>query len=386
MPIKPSQVQAILHQKRADFTRFNQSSLSRLQVYQRAWQALAQQPSDSLQQWFQRRPMNVGGRLIEAWPATENGIRQAQLQWRNREHSLDWVRSQLTGITTFAVDGSQIFPSKDISIPVALVQVGWFENPHSETGRYFKDIDLDVMTPADFQDEGISRERLVQARRFCMETQRLIRYMQQVKQPERCLAFFDGALVASFADTYEAAIREVYLKALLQLLDASEQYRVPLVGYIDTSEARDLATLLEQFHSLETQSDIHDAAILRSLMQWGDRTPLFRCDRGGILSDYKAHAERLSFVYLKTNRGYPARLEMPLWMHEAGLSERVINWVRAEVAVGGGYPYAIETADQTAVLQNLDRQVFFRILQDWAEQENLKLRLSRKMVSKARRR
>jgi hypothetical protein len=38
------------------------------------------------------------------------------------------------------------------------------------------------------------------------------------------------------------------------------------------------------------------------------------------------------------------------------------------------------------VLKAEDRQMFFRIVQDWAEQEDLKLRFSRKMVSKARRR
>ena len=60
--------------------------------------------------------------------------------------------------------------------------------------------------------------------------------------------------------------------------------------------------------------------------------------------------------------------------------------MRGEVIIGSGYPYVIETADQTAVLQSSDRQMFLRILQDWAEQENLNLRLSRKMVSKVRRR
>jgi len=46
----------------------------------------------------------------------------------------------------------------------------------------------------------------------------------------------------------------------------------------------------------------------------------------------------------------------------------------------------IETADQVAVLQAEDRQVFYRILQDWAQQENLKLRFSPKFISKVRRR
>jgi len=60
--------------------------------------------------------------------------------------------------------------------------------------------------------------------------------------------------------------------------------------------------------------------------------------------------------------------------------------VRCEIIIGQGYPYAIETADQTAVLTTEDRQTFYRLLQEWANQEDLKLRFSRKMMSKARRR
>jgi hypothetical protein len=77
---------------------------------------------------------------------------------------------------------------------------------------------------------------------------------------------------------------------------------------------------------------------------------------------------------------------VPLWVYEAGLLESVLAWVRGEVIIGGGYPYVIETADQTAVLKAEDRQMFFRLLQDWADSEDLNLRLSRKMVSKVRRR
>ncbi len=122
------------------------------------------------------------------------------------------------------------------------------------------------------------------------------------------------------------------------------------------------------------------------MMHWGDRTPIMTCDRGGILTEYREMHDRLTFTYLKTNAGYPARLDLPKWIWEAGLIDTVINQVRAEVVVGNGYPYAIETADQTAVLQSRDRQIFYRILQDWAAQEQLQLSLSQKMKSKARRR
>jgi NurA domain len=122
-------------------------------------------------------------------------------------------------------------------------------------------------------------------------------------------------------------------------------------------------------------------------MEWGDRTPLFRCQRSGILEQYEEQRDKIAFTYLKTTKEtYPVRLEMPTWIYEAGFLDRVIDWVRGEVIIGSGYPYVIETADQTAVLQSDDRQTFYRILQNWAEEQELNLRLSRKMVSKVRRR
>jgi hypothetical protein len=60
--------------------------------------------------------------------------------------------------------------------------------------------------------------------------------------------------------------------------------------------------------------------------------------------------------------------------------------VRGEIIIGNGYPYVIETADQVAVLQAEDRQLFYRLLQDWAEKSDISFRFSRKMVSKLLRR
>jgi hypothetical protein len=174
---------------------------------------------------------------------------------------------------------------------------------------------------------------------------------------------------------------------MLSLLEASDRRRVPLVGYVDTSYAHDLTTLLHHAYGLEATEGIHDAQLLARLMEWGDRTAVFQCDRGGILDQYEAYGDQIAFTYLKTTRdGYPVRLEMPRWMWESGAMTRYLNWVRGEVIIGGGYPYSIETADQTAVLQGQDKHLFLRVLQDWAEREEINLRLSRKMVSKQRRR
>lgn len=389
MPLKPSQIHDILNAKREDFQAFDRRTLNILQKYRAALAELTQWPAEKIAAQHSLQAADVGATPLESLEGTDHCVMPFKFVWQNREQSLAWVRDRLTGITTFAVDGSQIFPGKDLSVPIALVQVGWFENPHLPSGGYEKDIALDVMTPTDLQVErsGEPVDRTVNFRRFEMEVQRLIQYIEEHPNRSDCLVFFDGSLIGTFADAFDYEMKQKYVGCFLDLLRASETHRVPLVGYVDTSQASDLAVMLQHLFQLPDCSLITDALLLNEYMNWGDRTPLFLCQRSGILMEYQEQRSNIAFTYLKTTReGYPARVEMPIWMHEAGLLSRVMDWVRGEVIIGSGYPYVIETADQTAVLQADDRYAFFKILQDWAEQEEINLRFSRKMVSKVRRR
>ncbi|MBW4466158.1 MAG: DNA double-strand break repair nuclease NurA [Pegethrix bostrychoides GSE-TBD4-15B] len=389
MSLKASQIHEILNSKRDEFAAFSQATGRQLQNYRAVLESFCAEGEPELQARSAQHPANLGARLLEPLSEAKMGIMPFGCIWQNREQSLAWVKQRLTGITTFAVDGSQIYPGKDLSIPIALVQIGWFENPHLPTGEYEKDVAIDVMTPTDLRagHSGDPVDRQVNMRRFQMETERLMDYIRTHPQATDRLVFLDGSLVATFAQLFEEKVRRFYVECLLDLLEASQTYRVPLVAYIDTSYAQDLAVMLRTLYDLPESQSIHDAQLVNKFMKWGDRTAMLRCQRSGILADYENQADQIAFTYLKTNRdSYPARLEMPLWMVEAGLTERVIDWVRGEVIIGSGYPYVIETADQTAVLQADDRQNFFRVLQDWADEADLNLRFSRKMISKVRRR
>lgn len=388
MPVSPAQIRAVLAEKREALSTFDQTLGRDLARYRQAWKTLTQESFQKTAKRLSKRGM--GAHLLESFEAVNKGVIANSQHWENREDSLVWVKEQLAGVTTFAVDGSQIFPSKDVSLPVALIQIGWFENPHTADGEYTKDMALDVLTPEDLRvnHQGDPVDRRVNIRRFEMEVDRLISYMKTCAHPERTLVFFDGSLVVTFADAFDPESQAAYVNAMVSLLATSQAYRVPLVGFIDTSYARDITTLLQHYDAqVNAVEAIHDAQVLKKAMHWGDRTPLLQCDRDGILSQYGDQQDQVIFTYLQTTRDRPpARLEMPLWLWEAGMAETVINWVKAEVIVGGGYPYAIETADQTAVLQAPDRQLFYRILQDWADREKLNVQFSRKLVSKLRRR
>lgn len=312
----------------------------------------------------------------------------------------EWAGTRLEGITTVAVDGSEIKPTKDYSLPIAAVQVAWFENPHQAGARYVKDVAFRLIHPDDLigahaDGFGIA-DQLLALRRFELEVDRLVERMERlasrVNPASPPVAFFDGSLVVSFAAQMLETIGQEYILAIRHLLEASEQTRVPVVGYIDTSLAKDLSTLLAVLADLPSSERIADSRVADHFLEWGDRTRLLVCARDSVLARYRFddgadYSREICFTYLKTNRlAPPARLDLPRWIVRAGLLEHVLDVVRAEVIVGNGYPYCIETADACAVLGVLDRERFYRIVQDYAATQGLDLRIVPKLASKQRRR
>ncbi len=74
------------------------------------------------------------------------------------------------------------------------------------------------------------------------------------------------------------------------------------------------------------------------------------------------------------------------WIYEENFLDEVLDAVRAECVIGLGYPYALETADATAVISARDREIFLKALQEFASREKLGFTVSRKVASKGRRR
>ncbi len=315
-------------------------------------------------------------------------------RWDNHEEARSWALHVLAGVPTVAVDGSQIAPTTDLSVPVGAVQIGWFVNPHQIDGEYIKSIDVEVLAPDELgDDEAAGRgfpDWRVNLRRFVGECEHLIGWMERFRDAGRKpVCFFDGSLILSFIQQMRPERQRQYVKAVTDLLAASEATRVPLVGYIDNSLASDLLTMLIALTGRRGSRDLSDGALVRRRMAWGDRTTAWICARRDQvdLSDQEKYYEDVVFVYLKTTAdGSPARLDLPRWILEAGELDHVIDIVRAECVVGNGYPYAVETADAVAVITQQDRERFYRVLQEFAQRRDLPVRFRRKSLSKLRRR
>lgn len=343
----------------------------------------------------------AGARPTEEWDGHRAPVLPFGVPMRNHQEARAWAAETLFDRITFASDGSQIQPMPDISVPVAAVQVGWFENSHNPNIAYVKDVRVEVLPPDQvFVPRGgvsVFSDQAVSLRRFALEVDVLCEWMHEHAGVRPVpVAFFDGSLVVSFAERLEPETRDFYIAQVVRLLRTSEETRVPLVGYVDDSRARDLTTMLGHLvPALDRGESVTDAGILRGLMRWGDRTPAWTCAREGVLAAYRAGegddetylGDRVCFVYLKTAEPQvPARLDLPRWVVEDGLVEDVVQVVRAECVVGNGYPYAIETADAVAVITAEDRRRFYGLFEQFAERNGIRLTVASKIQSKGRRR
>lgn len=319
-------------------------------------------------------------------------------QWKNHEEARAWAFEILEKRTTFAADGSQIFIEREASFPVGAVQIGWFENPHDEAQSYEKNTDFFILSPEKLlsPEEPFVRATLVEHRRRIEEIKRVSAFLEKKRgwrggRERMPLAFYDNTLLLVAALSERDFQREL-IDELAKVVRLSAECEVPLVGYVAHSYAHDLMSMLDAFEGTSAGGrTLDDGSFLSraALRNWGDRTPFCYSRRRAPDAFIDPETERslVGFVYLKTSGdGVPARLDVPAWIYEKGLLDEVADVVRAECVVGLGYPYALETADQIALLTTRDRDVFFQALQAFAKEHNLDLQVSAKSASKRRRR
>ncbi|HMF55516.1 MAG TPA: DNA double-strand break repair nuclease NurA [Pyrinomonadaceae bacterium] len=399
----PSLLTKELNERREEFVNFDRSWRERTSDY--AGRLLALRP-DALGE-IERSPLfakKAGALPSHELESAGSMVIPFGLTWRNHEEARRWAIDALHGRTTFAADGSQLLPGREISMPIAVVQVAWFENPHTGDQPYEKQARCSIISPEELlarTEERINAETIVGLHRFKLEIEEIKRFLEKKKdwrlQRERTpVAFFDGTLLISIGQP-KTRIQNDYVQALVDLIKFSRDVHVPVVGYVDQSYARDLVRLIDEIHPTGTDANalsIYDAQFLHAevdgygaavLRAWGDRTAFCYSRREGF--DDEEGRPLVGFTYMQmTGEGAPARLDVPAWVYEAGLLDDVVDAVRAECVSGLGYPYAIEAADEASFISGRDRAQFLRILQEFSEKNGFGFNVSRKAVSKVRRR
>lgn len=393
-----------LEDKRADFTSFDRLWRDDVRDYARRLRLLGRRTAAEVRLATAAIPA-PGALPSSELEQSASMIVPFEERWRSHEEARRWAIEALHERVTFAADGSQLLPGREISMPVAAVQVAWFENPHTREGLYRKQAEFAIVSPGEFLEgatDHIGAETVVGFRRFKLEVEALSRFLESRRgwrgRGERTpVAFFDGSLLISFG-LPQTKIQDAYVGAIKELVRLSRETEVPVVGFIDQSYARDLVRLLDALEADERRSrSLYDAQLLCAetedelllLQGWGTRTCFCYCLREGLSNYFVDEQDRplIGFTYLQTTGdGPPARLDIPAWVYDAGLLDDVVDGVRGECISGLGYPYAIETADAAAVITARDREQFLRLVQEFAEKESFAFRVSRKAASKVRRR
>lgn len=407
---------AQFQERREEFVNFDATWNASVEAYARRLRALGGRDSEEVEREAERAVEAGAAKAPGAFPSTELERTGAfvvpfGVRWHSHEEARRWALEVLTGRVTCAADGSQILPGREISLPVAAVQAAWFENPHSPAGQdsYRKESRFRLITPEELlKAEGgaATAADLVGLYRFELELTVLGEFLERRRgwreRGERMpVAFFDGTLLFSTARMrVDANIAPpAYVGAISKAIELSRDAQVPLVGYIDQSYARDLVRLLDVLsRDARPASPVYDARLLSAaggsdeplFGAWGDRTIFCYCVREGLPPQFRDERGKplMGFTYLQTtgDGGVPARIDIPAWVYEAGLLDEVVNTICAECVVGNGYPYALETADAAAVITVRDREQFLRAMQEFAAEQKLGLRVSRKALSKSHRR
>jgi hypothetical protein len=274
---------AALEAKAGFFAGYDSALSDSLATYEQAWAELAGLSREEVETRLAGIPW-PGARPTAEHDQYRGSIVPFNQAWTNHEQARAWALEVLAGVPTVAVDGSQITPSKEISMPVGAVQIGWFANPHDGRQGYVKDIYFEVLAPDELagEDEEVLGfpDWRVNARRFVLECEKLAAAMHEARDAAvKPVCFLDGSLIVSFVQHLLPERQRLYLDAVTAVLAASGECRVPLVGYIDTSYANDFAAMLDALTGRQTRQRVSDGALLRSRMQWGDRTVAYVCAR-----------------------------------------------------------------------------------------------------------
>ena len=323
--------------------------------------------------------------------------------WSSHEEVNVWAVDVLEDRVMIAADGSQIEPIDEFDQPVGLAQAVWLINRHKRGKDYTRDVDMEVLTPEDllYKDPNTGYVQVddqeVSVSRFELEMKVLCERIEEYADAERPpVVMYDGSLEISFIQTFDQNTQERYAKAMSRLLAASRHHEVPVIGFTSGSKGRDLAVMLEHLNEVDAPQKIRDfRVLLQELGNWGDRSVLFRTQRGSTMNRLSTSyhggeydfSDRLLFTYLNTGSGQSLdRVGIPKWVHEEEMVDEVLSTVRAQAAVGRGFPEILSAADADAVISNTDRDRFLEIMQTFSEANDIDIRWVDKALNKRRRR
>lgn len=376
--------------RKDDIIKFEQKASSVSKEYMDRLPAI-----DSMDRPVNRQlPGYSGCKILEEGPL----LHPFTTRFLSRQDATDWAMRVLKNMTVAAVDGSQIYPSRQFSVPIGLAQAGIVVNRHVSVGSFSSSSKMSLIIPGDFEDAGgmyAYSQAPVSLKRHELECDRIVEFM---RSEPGSIVFFDGSIVMSFINQIDDdKIRSRYADAIVSILNASIETKTPVVAYTDMSLNKDLINMMRLYFRLPPTSHLTDTYLLKGLLKWGDRTRTFICDRDdrpvknsdasnknnrSVLDLYGDHRDTIAFFYIQSSGGLPSKVEIPLWCHDAGMIDRIADVVRAQCIVRPGYPDIIHRSHDYCKIGHADADMFNGVIESFAGRNNVKIYKSAKEFNK----
>jgi hypothetical protein len=300
--------------------------------------------------------------------------------------------------TALATDGSQIPLDRHATALCYLLNVGEIvlhygtgERPQltSQATLHYKDEDV-YQTDATGDSVPLS-DKIIATRRLLAESAALGELIAQ-NHDRHALALVDDPLILWTPQGESDAEQRRVVDDFCRMLEAAEQARVPVCGYVSRPGHKDVVGALRL--TLCTVGCVHDAnspcAALAGLADTqlfdtllprpGDRSPVFG-SASRVLSFYP-DAQKIAFFYLNAG-GEIARIEIPQWVaSDEELLSRVHLLAFDQARKGQGYPIALSEAHERAVVRGPERDAFFRLVEAAFVRERVPAMVTRKALAK----
>jgi hypothetical protein len=184
-------------------------------------------------------------------------------------------------------------------------------------------------------------------------------------------------------------LRMKYVDAIVNILRTSEETRTPVAAYTDMPLNKDIVTLMKKYFKLPPVTHLSDVHLIRSMLNWADRTRAFTSDRDdkgrenkSVLDLYGPYRDSVAYFYIQSSGGLPSKVEFPKWAFEEGMADRIADVVRAECIVRPGYPDIIHRAHEFTAINQSESEQFSQMLDHFAAANHIKIYKSAKDLNK----
>jgi len=311
--------------------------------------------------------------------------------------------------TVIATDGSHIDVDRHHAASCYLINIGsvllhYGTKPDafldSRPVVYSDDVDL-VISSSDKLREVSIEGNLLGVKRSVEECRRLAELLRELPTGSIAMGLMDGSLILWNLEAYpefvtEALLDRGFLAYLDEIYRLAKDRQVVIASYISFPRSTDVINALrvaicprefvdsDRCNTCTSRecyriSGVHDRDLFSQILEPGERSALF-ISPSKIQKRYGRHL--VYFFYLRLN-GEIARVEVPRWVAEDKAKMDIVHTlVLDQCRRGHGYPVALSEAHEKAVVTGVDRDNFWRMVDESLVEEHLPIIESGKSRSK----